>query len=113
MSVSDSESTETTTSIAPLAYIGEYAEQNPLATEYYVETELEAQKILLAMAASIKHLVKDVKRNEDKATMLKFANQYRQAVIHSNALDYIRNMTEETQLEIYGLALKARRIILQ
>lgn len=96
-----------------LEQMEQYAEDNPLATEFYLENEEQAAQILLSMAASIKHLVKDVKHKEDQRHMVTIANQYRKAVIHNRALELFCNMTDEDQLEMYGLKLLVRRIVLQ
>ena len=78
---------------------------------YYLRDEEEASQILLAMAATIKHLTRDVDSTEDRKTMKKVASGYRRAVKHGKALETFRNMTEEDQLEIYGITLKAGAII--
>lgn len=77
---------------------------------YIITDAEEASQILLAMAAVIKITSKDVRNAMDKATYLEVAADYRKAVVRGEALQTFRNMTEEDQLELYGLTLTVPRI---
>lgn len=90
-----------------------YSEENPLATSFYLETERQAKEILLSMAATLKLVSKDVKNPVELAAIVDCANKYRKAVIHDKALELFRSMTDEDRLEMFGLKLEVRRIILQ
>ncbi len=79
---------------------------------YQIQGEEEAAQILLAMAATIKHTADGVRNKMDLALYLQIAADYRKAVIQGKALETFREMTDDDQLEIYGLKLSARRIML-
>jgi hypothetical protein len=79
---------------------------------YQIQGEEEAAQILLAMAATIKHTAEGVRNKMDHAQYVQIAADYRQAVVQGKALQTFREMTEDDQLEIYGLKLSARRILL-
>ena len=92
-----------------LAAIEAHAAAFPDATLYEITTELEAAQILLAMAAMIKVTARDVLNVIDKSTYLEVASAYRKAVNQGKALRTFAAMTEDDQLELYGLKLVARR----
>lgn len=83
---------------------------NPDATFYEVQSELEAAQLLLAMAAMIKHTMKSVKSKLDRDQYKQVARDYRKAVNQGRALQKFRDMTEDDQLELYGLKLVARKV---
>lgn len=80
---------------------------------YVIKNEEEAAQILLAMAATIKHTAEGVRNKMDLALYLQIARDYRKAVVDGKALETFRSMTDEDQLEIYGMRLEARRILVQ
>lgn len=80
---------------------------------YVIKNEEEAAQILLAMAATIKCTAEGVRNKMDLALYLKIGRDYRKAVVDGKALETFRNMTDEDQLEIYGMRLEARRILVQ
>lgn len=92
----------------------QYQEECRPASEfvYQIQGEEEAAQILLAMAATIKHTADGIRNKMDLALYLQIAADYRKAVVQGKALQCFREMTEEDQLEIYGLKLSARRIML-
>ena len=90
-----------------------YAAENPDATEYRLDTEIEAQQLLIAMAAALKLMSKDIEDRKDRQVLTNYANTYRQKVIHGKALEYIRELSEEDQLTIHGMKIVAPVIILQ
>ena len=94
-----------------LERLEDYAEEHPEATEYRISSELEAEQILLAMAATIKHTSSSIRNKMDKSLYLEIANKYRVAVIGGKALETFRAMTEEDQLELYGLKLTVTNIV--
>ncbi len=93
--------------------IEKWIAEHPEATEYWIETETEAEQILLAMAAVIRLSAKGVGDRNAKRMMRDQANQYVQAVQNNAALELFRNMTEADQLELYEVRLRARSIALQ
>lgn len=96
-----------------LERIEQYSVDQPEATEFYIYDELEAQQILLAMAAMIHETVGDVKHEMDREQYKEIARKYRKAVIDEKAMELFREMTEEDQLVILGLKLKAPNITIQ
>lgn len=80
---------------------------------YHIKDEEEAAQILLAMAATIKHTAEGVRNKMDKALYVQISRDYRKAVVDGKALEMFRNMTDDDQLEIYGMRLEARRILVQ
>lgn len=92
-----------------LAAIEAYAEAFPDETYYEVTTELEAAQILLSMAAVIKRTAKYVINDIDRSTYRAVASRYRSAVNQGKALKTFADMTEDDQLELYGLKMVARR----
>lgn len=86
-----------------------YSVAFPDATYYEIKTELEAAQILLTMAAMIKHTQHSITSQDDRNAYRAVANSYRAAVNQGRALATFANMTEEDQLELYGLKLVARR----
>lgn len=90
--------------------------QNPEAEFYYLEDEAEAAELLLEMAATMKVMARDVHVKEDRQHITNLASQYRHAVQHGQALATIRAMNDPDndteQLEIFGLKLAVRRILL-
>lgn len=95
--------------IHALAAIEAHAAAFPDATFYEITSELEAAQILLSMAAMIKQTAKSIRDPADKNTYREVANRYRAAVNQGKALETFANMTEDDQLELYGLKLVARR----
>ncbi len=93
-----------------LSRIEEYALDNPDATEYWIETEIEAEQILLAMASVIKLQIKNTPTlsSHDKAMMRNIARKYKVAVREAKAGQLFRDMTEDDQLELRGLRLRVR-----
>jgi len=108
-SASQPQSSEPATSGHILARMEEYSEEHPEATSYLISTELEAEELLLAIAATLKHLMRDVKHRDDQAQIKKIGQQYRLAVVQNRALDYIRGLTGDDELEIYGLKITVPR----
>lgn len=92
----------------------EYALENPDETDYWIETELEAEQILLAMAAVIKQTIKitPTLTSHDKQMMRDVANKYRHAVKQGQARQLFRDMTEHDQLELRGMRLRVREIVI-
>lgn len=89
------------------------AVNDPDLTEYQLTTELEAQELLIAMAAMLKVMRKDVVGKKDKQLLNDYACQYRAAVIQGRALEYFRTLNAGDQLALFGLAITTPMIILQ
>lgn len=93
------------------ALADQYADEcRPKPWIYLITDAEEASQILLAMAAVIKVTSKSVRNAMDKRTYLDVAAGYRKAVVTGQALQTFRNMTDEDQLELYGLTLTVPRI---
>lgn len=93
-----------------LERLEEYAEANPNATSYTLRTEEEAAMLLLAIAAVVKLVARDVDHAKDRRTIQDYARTYRQVSISGRAMDYIRELSDEDSLEIYGLTIETARI---
>lgn len=95
------------------ALADQYAEEcKPKPWLYVIKDEEEAEQLLVAMAAVIKITVQDVHNALDRRTYLDVAAGYRKAVLQGKALQCFREMTEDDQLELWGLTLTAGRIVL-
>lgn len=90
-----------------------YAEDHPEATTYSITSEWEAEEILGAMALSLAALANDVKDKTDRAELTKYGKQYHLAVVERRALEFIRELTDDDELVIYGLKLQVPAIVLQ
>ncbi len=92
-----------------------FAAENPTTTDYWINTEYEAAAILSAMAASLKHMRKNTasirKRSLDAETLKKYERIYRSKCNQGMALHYFRTLDPEDELEIYGLKIRAHRLI--
>jgi len=96
-----------------LERLEQWREDNPEASVYVLADEQEAADLLLAMAATMKLVAKDL--GHDKAsrdTIQGYAKIYRKAVMQGKALEYFRTLTEEDELSLYGVKITAPRIIL-
>ena len=90
-----------------------FAEENPGTETYWVDTEFEAAQILLAMAASLKLCETDITNDEAGLKKIReYANTYRQKCAQGKALNYLRTIDQSDELQIFGLTIKARRIVL-
>lgn len=90
-----------------------WAEDHPEATSYMLMSELEAEELLLAMAAALKLISRDVNNIVDKDIAQNYARTYRKVVVQGAAMDYIRTLNKSDEIEIYGLKIKAPRVVLQ
>lgn len=90
-----------------------YAEENPLATEYQLTDELEAEELLGAMAVMLRSMAEDVKHKADAKVLHDYARTYHQQVKHRTALNYIRGLTEDDELVFCGMKLVVPVILLQ
>ena len=89
-----------------------YSLENPSRTEYQVTTELEAQEILTAMAASLTMIASDMAKGADRNVMQDFAASYRLAVVRKDALQLFRDIAGVDDLVIFGLKLTVPVIVL-
>ena len=94
-----------------------WVEDNPTASVYWIDTEYEAAQILVAMAAALKVAGDSIedRTGADKAVLQRFARRYRQAASTGRALQFLREIDgdPENQLELYGVQLRAARILVQ
>ncbi len=92
--------------LAPaIAKILRFREQYPEASRYLITTEQEAQEILIAMSATLDKASEALTVPREKAALITQARLYREAVKEGRARALFRSMTEEDQLEIFGLEL--------
>lgn len=92
--------------------IEQFAEENPKAKQYWIDSELEAAEILVAMAASLKLLLNDENNDEEgRKTLNHYASEYRRNVAQGKALQYFRSLSDRDALEIYGLRILAKSLI--
>lgn len=98
-----------------LQRIEAFKAEHPEATEYLITTELEAEQVLLAIAATLKCILDDVHDRDSKAEIKKIGQQYRLAVVQGRALDFIREIAaaDETALEIHGVRIVVPPKVLQ
>lgn len=87
------------------------AVENPQLEEYQLTTEIEAQQLLLAMAAMLKELRKDVKHAEDREEIGQYARDYRLAVQEGRALEYLHGLNPDDELELFGLKITTSVIV--
>lgn len=119
MTAPKSESTEATESKASppseniIERIETWVEHNPSATDYWIETESEAGELLIAMAAVLRLNAKGIKEPGDRRLMRSIANDYIQHVQNSTALEHFRNMSDDDELKLYGVRMRARSLVLQ
>lgn len=95
-----------------LQLVEDHADRHP-GQDYWIQTETHAGELLLAIAAVVRSTAKGVSDKHDRKLMQNFANEYVQAVQDSRALEYIRGLTEEDELELYGCKLRAQTVVLQ
>jgi len=116
--------TDSATSVSPaelrrqgpqriLERIEAYAEEYPEAEEYLLEGEEDAAQVLIAMAGTMKVITADMGQGVDRDTVKEICRSYKKAVAQGKATELFRAMSEEDQLEIYGLRLRMRQILLQ
>jgi hypothetical protein len=92
-----------------ISRLEQYKDDNPECIEYWVETDIDASYLLLAMAASLKHLEIDVNNDKDRIKTLRhYAHAYRTAVQKGNAINYLNSLTDEDALSIYGMRIRAK-----
>jgi hypothetical protein len=89
------------------------AVENPDLVEYQLTTELEAQELLIAMAAMLKVMIKDIHQAGDKRTIQDYANEYRLAVIQGKAFEYIHELNPDDEFELFGLKITTGVVVLQ
>ena len=89
------------------------ANEDPTLEAYHITTEIEAQELLLAMAAMLKVMAKDVKVEIDRRVLKDYANQYRAATIQGKAMEYLRELDADDELELFGLKITVPAIIIQ
>lgn len=95
-----------------LERLAQYAEEHPEKNEYRITSELEAAEILTMLAATLKLGAKQTRDREYAKKLRDFSHVYKLQVKRGNALEYIRQLSEEEELVIYGMKLTAPRITL-
>jgi len=110
----DSTTPDNTTPSNILERMELYKEENPTAVEYWIETEIEAAQLLIAMAATLDVLSNDVSYDKIGAEHLKdYARTYKATVRQGKAINYLRNLADTDAIAIHGMRIMARRIVLQ
>lgn len=91
----------------------QYAEENPEKREYRITSELEAEQLLLAMAAILRSQARGMDDLKDARVLTQYAHIYKQKVQRNMAMEYIRELGEEESLYLFGLKLTVSPIVLQ
>ncbi len=90
-----------------------YKEQHPTAFEYWIEDEIEAAQLLVAMAATLDTLINDVNYDKIGSDHLKeYSRTYKSTVRQGKAISYLRNLADTDAIAIHGMRIMARRIII-
>jgi hypothetical protein len=91
-----------------------YKEENPTAVDYWIETELEAANLLIAMAACLDVLMADPDYDKFGVEDLKtFSRTYKATVRQGKAIAYLRELADADSIAVHGMRIRARRIVLQ
>lgn len=96
-----------------LKRIEEYAETNPGDRKWEVPDEKAAADLLVVIAAQVRRASRTVKEEAARRPYRRAEAEYRRAAANGRAMEYIRGMTEETQLVIYGLQIVCPPVIIQ
>jgi hypothetical protein len=86
-----------------------FKEENPDAIEYVLSGEEEAQIVLIAIIPTLRALAADVKIPEDRAAIIRCANQFQASVVNRRALNAFRKMDHTNQVSIAGIKITARK----
>ncbi len=113
-SVSESESTRPDPQHI-LERLEQYKDDHPEASEYQLETEAEAEELLVAMVSTFKLVMDDPKfrDRESRAEIQKYAKQYHHAIQGKRCLDFFRELEGDDELSLYGMRITASRIVVQ
>jgi hypothetical protein len=110
----DSPEPGNTTPTNILERMEQYKEDNPTAIEYWIEDEIEAAQLLVAMAATLDLLINDVTYDKIGSDHLKeYSRTYKATVRQGKAISYLRNLADSDSIAIHGMRILARRIVLQ
>lgn len=113
-SLDDSTKTDNTTPNNIMERLEIYKEQNPTAIDYWIETEIEAANLLVAMAACLDLLIADPDYKKIDTTSLKdYSRTYKATVRQGKALIYLRELADSDSIAVHGMRIRARRIVLQ
>lgn len=82
-----------------------WLQENPDASEYCVNEEIEAKELLLGIAATIKAMMIDVKDRNDYAQVKAIRNAMCRAAAQSKAIPYIRELNKTDPLEFLGVRI--------
>ena len=109
MSVSVRDSTQELTS-----RIAAWAREHPEASQYCLGDELEARELLLVIVASMK--VTSIGccdlTSDEIQTVKRICQEMRLAAAQAKAMDYIRDLNQDDQLEFLGLKITTPAIVL-
>ena len=114
VSPGDSGQSETPTPANIMERLEIYKEENPTAIDYWIETEIEAAMLLVAMAASLDLLISDPDFDKIAAEDLKkYSRIYKKTVRQGKAIHYLRELEDSDSIAVWGMRIRARRIVLQ
>jgi len=82
---------------------------NPDAVEYQLQGEEEAQVVLTAIIPTLRALAADVNVPEDRAAIIRCANQFQSAVVNGRAINAFRRMDDTNQVYLAGIKITARK----
>lgn len=99
--------------------ISAWAKDNPDATEYCLNDEMEARALLIEILAYTKEMVKDISphtpdnnEREVRQVAKKFMQDMRKALAQGAAIDYIRELNKTEPLEFIGLRITTPDLVL-
>jgi hypothetical protein len=95
-----------------LERLEQFAADNPMESEYRITSELEAEQLLIAIAAVVKNNAEGIDDPKAAQKLRNIAHLYKQKVQRNQALEYLRELSDEVQLEIYGLKIVPTKLIL-
>lgn len=110
----DSETPANTTPKNIMERIELYSQQNPNDPDYWIENELEAANLLVAMAACLDLLIADPDyENFDVDDLREYSHTYKKNVRQGKALQYLRELEDSDSIAVHGMRIRARRIVIQ
>ena len=90
-----------------------WAKDHPDAEEYSITTENEAAELLVAIVAAAEMQLAGQKKNATYHEQMRYLAEMQQAATQGDALDYIRTLTMEQELQFVGLRIVVPLIVLQ
>lgn len=97
-----------------LQQIEEYADEHPEAQAYYLSTEDDARDLLVAIMSTLRITMQNsTLSRQEKEEIGRHAMSYHEAIQSGECLNFVRLLTEDDELAIYGLTLKVSPVLIQ